>query len=267
MTFTQSGTIRYLTFDSFEGIPHAVLTRQGGVSLSQWTSLNLGGTVGDEPVHVAENRSRAFSAIGCNVESGFDVWQVHGNTVVCTDRPRLRDESYHQADGILTDAPGVTLFMRFADCVPILLWDPIAQVVGLVHAGWQGTVKQTIIHAVQKMKNQYQSRPENIQAGIGPSIAAHHYRVGADVIHQVQSVFGPETELVLDHFEMDSTPSAELDLWKANTLLLERVGVRSIEIAGICTACHLTDWYSHRGESGKTGRFGVLIKLPKNGDR
>jgi hypothetical protein len=267
VTFNQTGTIRYLTFDTFERVPHAVLTRQGGVSSSQWTSLNLGGTVGDEPNHVAENRARAFTAIGSDVDSGFDVWQVHGNSVVCTNRPRLRDEPYHQADGILTDVPDVTLFMRFADCVPILLWDPIAQVVGLVHAGWQGTVKQTIVHAVQRMKIQYQSKPENIQAGIGPSIAAHHYRVGAEVIQQAQSVFGPEAELVLDHFEMDPSPSAEFDLWKANSLLLERIGVRSIEIAGICTACHLTDWYSHRGESGKTGRFGVLIKLPKNNHR
>jgi polyphenol oxidase len=264
VTFIQSGTIRYLTFDSFEGVPHAVVTRQGGVSTAQWTSLNLGGTVGDEPAHVAENRLRAFTAIGSQVESGFDVWQVHGTTVVCTNRPRLEGESYHQADGILTDVPGVTLFMRFADCVPILLWDPIAKVVGIVHAGWQGTVRQTVVYTIQKMQAQYQSKPGDILAAIGPSIAAHHYRVGAEVIHQAQSVFGVESELLLDHFENDPVLSAEFDLWKANSLMLEQVGVRSIEIAGICTACHLEDWYSHRGESGKTGRFGVLIKLPKN---
>ncbi len=264
MYFHQSDNIRYLTFESLNTVPHAVVTRHGGVSSSPWASLNLGGTVGDKPDRVSENRQRAFHSLGFDISSAYDVWQVHGNTVVSTDLPRRENEPHLKADAILTNHPDVTLFMRFADCVPILLWDPIQKVVGLVHAGWQGTVNQTVVSSIQSMQSRYQSKPINIIAAIGPSIGSHHYRVGEEVIKQVEAVFGYESNKLLSNYKMDPARSAELDLWKANSLLLENQGIKNIEIAGICTACNLEDWYSHRGESGKTGRFGVLIKLPTN---
>jgi hypothetical protein len=264
MKFHQSGALRFLTFDSLEEVPHAVLTRQGGISQAPWKSLNLGATVGDVPEHVNENRLRAFRVIGSDPGDGFDVWQVHGNRVVCAERPRLAGEPYQQADAILTNVPGVALFMRFADCVPILLWEPFNRVVGIVHAGWQGTIKQVVVQAVLMMQAYYGCDPANIRSAMGPSIAAHHYRVGADVIQQVHDVFGEASTRLLNAIYSDHSNSAEFDLWKANSLLLESCGVRNIEVAGVCTACHLDDWYSHRGEAGKTGRFGVLIKLPSD---
>jgi polyphenol oxidase len=259
MPFHQPDSIRFLTFDSFEGagIIHAVFTRQGGVSPQPWASLNVGGLLGDDPERVKMNRVISFQALGKASESVYDVWQVHGTEVICTDAPRLASNPHLKADAIFTDRPDVTLFMRFADCVPILLYDPIRRVVGVVHAGWLGTVKGAVTKAVEAIEARYGSEPANILAAIGPSICCEHYAVGEEVVHQVQTAFGEQMPQLTPVF----SGRHHFDLWQANRLLLEQAGVRQIELAGICTACNPQDWYSHRGEKGRTGRFGVLIAL------
>src|SRR5512143_2813375 len=158
MPFSQPDRIRYFTFESLNevNITHAVLTRRGGTSPSPWASLNVGGLVGDDPERVMENKQRSLRSLGRPVESIYDVWQVHSRDVVCTDAPRPTNVPHLKADAILTDRPGVTLFMRFADCVPVLLSDPKRRVVGLAHAGWLGTVRRTTAAAVEAMVEQYQ---------------------------------------------------------------------------------------------------------------
>jgi YfiH family protein len=164
---------------------------------------------------------------------------------------------HRRADILLTNRPEVTLMMRFGDCVPILLYDPDRRVVGIVHAGWPGTVKRASQVAVRTMQSVYGSNPINILAAIGPSIGAHHYEVGPEVIEKVRQTFGEDASYLLPSQE----GAVQFDLWAANQLVLEESGVRQIEISGICTACHLEDWYSHRAEGGHTGRFGALIGL------
>jgi copper oxidase (laccase) domain-containing protein len=107
------------------------------------------------------------------------------------------------------------------------------------------------------MQAEFGCQPANLLAGIGPSIAAHHYQVGSDVVEQVNAVFGPDAKALLP----ETDGKVQFDLWAANRLVLESQGVRHIEIAGICTACDLENWYSHRGEHGITGRFGALIGI------
>lgn len=262
MPFHQSGSIRYYTFDHFDSdaLTHAVFTRRGGVSPSPWDSLNMAITVGDEQQRVDRNRVRAFEALHRSPDSIFDVWQVHSAKVVCAAAPRDPRQPHIKADAILTDKPAVTLFMRFADCVPILLHDPVRQVVGIVHAGWQGTVRGVVPAAVTTMQERYRSDPADIRAGIGPSIGPHHYEVGGDVIAAVQSFFGDRAEKLLP----SQLGAVQFDLWGANRLLLEEAGVGHIQVAGLCTACHPEDWFSHRGENGRTGRFGALIGLNEN---
>ncbi len=261
---TEGDEIRYHTFKSFdqEGILHGSISRSGGVSPSPWHSLNLGATVGDEPERVQENRRRVFQAFGRPIESLYDVWQIHGTEVVCTDAPRPLNQPHLKADAILTDVVGVTLFMRFADCVPIFLFDPTRRVVGLVHAGWQGTVDQTVMHAIQAMVRCYRCSPADILAGIGPSIGPHHYEVGPEVVAMVNQTFGPDACRLLESRNgTGGEYGVQFDLWNANRLILEKAGVRNIEISEICTACHPEDWYSHRAEKGRTGRFGAIIGL------
>ena len=264
MPFHQPDSIRYYTFDLLREaqVVHAAVTRRGGLSPEPWSSLNVGGTVGDNGERVLENRKHTFRALGLPFESLYDVWQVHGKRVVSAQAPRPADMRHLKADVILTDQPGVTLFMRFADCVPIFLFDPVCNVIGLVHAGWQGTVNRVAAEAIQAMGDRYGSQPENILAGIGPSIGPHHYQIGPDVIKQVREAFGGDaSDLLYLEDQAKKDCSVQFDLWKSNRLILEQAGVREVEVSGVCTACHLEDWYSHRGEQGRTGRFGALIAL------
>lgn len=256
MSFIQHNGLRYFQFEGLQ-TRHAVFTRRGGVSPEPWGSLNVGGTVGDDLKRVRKNRLLSFEALGCRPESIFDVWQVHSADVVCARAPRPEGESLRQADVILTDRPEVTLFMRFADCVPILFHDPRQGIIGVAHAGWMGTVRGVATSAVLAMKEQYGSNPSDIIACIGPSIGPDHYEIGADVILQVMQKFGDESELVLKSHR----GKIHFNLWEANRLQLERMGVNRIEVSGICTACHTEDWFSHRAEKGRTGRFGALMAL------
>jgi YfiH family protein len=158
---------------------------------------------------------------------------------------------------MVTDRPGLTLFMRFADCVPILVHDPVRKAIGIAHAGWMGTVRQTARALVRTMVTAYGSRPEDLRAGLGPSIAAHHYPVGPDVVEPFGASFGKEARAHLS----DKNGRTHLDLWSSNAWLLRDEGVRQVEISGFCTACDLNLWFSHRGEKGKTGRLAAAIAL------
>ncbi len=258
MSFSQQDGLRYYTFEIFsKNIIQAVFTRQGGVSPRPWDSLNVGGSIGDDITHVRANRIRSFKALERVPESIHDVWQVHSADVIYADAPRPLDTQYQKADIMLTDNPQVTLFMRFADCTPILLHDPKKQIVGIVHSGWLGTVRGAVRAAVSAMQEHYASNPMDILAAIGPAIGPDHYEVGEDVIAQVKEAFGDNAESLLESHDK----STHFNLWKANQLLLAESGVKQIETAGICTACHTDDWFSHRAEKGKTGRFGALIAL------
>jgi len=262
MPFHQKGNLQYYTHSIFDdlGVEHGYFTRHGGVSPKPWDTLNLGSGQ-DNPKRVSENRSRVFNTIGRDPASIFDVWQVHSDNVVCTDRSRSdSDNGYQKADGILTNNPEVTLLMRFADCVPILLYEPNLRVAGIAHAGWQGTLKGIVYSTIETMIKVYEVRPSEILAGIGPSIGPDHYMVGEEIAIQVHSIFGSDTSKVL----IDQDGSYRFDLWNANRLMLERSGINQIEVSEICTACHNDDWFSHRADHGKTGRFGAYIFINDN---
>jgi YfiH family protein len=256
MPFNHQDNLRYFQFDTLK-TRHAIFTRHGGLSPEPWNSLNVGGTVGDERARVRANRNLSLQALGCSPDSVFDVWQVHSADVVYATAPRPDSEPVKQADIILTDKPELTLYMRFADCVPILAHDPRKGVVGVAHAGWQGTLRGVATSTIEAMVKEYGCNPADIVVGIGPSIGPDHYEVGEDVIHQVREKFGAEAELVLNPHD----GKIHFDLWKTNRILLERAGAGNIEVAEVCTACNLNDWFSHRAEKGRTGRFGALITL------
>jgi len=261
MSFTEKDGLRYLTFDSFSehGLSHAVFTRHGGVSEGHCTSLNMGLTVGDQPEKVIENRKRSFHALERNIESLSDSWLVHENNVHIYDQPRTSAEKIPpKVDIILADNPEVSLFMRYADCTPILFYDPKNEAIGLAHAGWKGTVQNVAGEALKAMAERYGSAPENIIAAIGPSIGPKEYEVGENVIEAVYNSFGDEADSLLPKFG----ESTHFDLWAANNLSLINAGVKNIENVEICTGINTQDWFSHRVEKGKTGRFGVLLALP-----
>ncbi len=258
MPFHRKNGLRYFTFALLADLPHAVFTRQGGVSPPPWDSLNVGGSVGDDLHNVYENRRRAFLTLERDPASIFDSWLVHDTGVIYVDAPRDLTLKPPQADILITHRPDVTLFMRYADCVPLLLYDPVQQVIAVAHAGWLGTVRNVVQATLEAMHRRYGTNPKQVRAAIGPSIGPDHYEIGADVIERVRSAFPEQASQVL----IARGDRVYFDLWEANRLQLEAAGVQEIEVARLCTACHLEDWYSHRAERGKTGRFGVLLALP-----
>jgi len=262
MKIHKLNSIKYLTLDSFdkEGIKHGFFTRHGGVSPTPWKSMNLSTTVGDSKENVVKNRIRILSALELEINGIFDVWQIHSTVVIVANKPRGNDEIYIQADAVICAIPKVTLLMRFADCVPILLFDSKNKVIGLIHSGWMGTLNQIAKETVNKMEEVFGSNPNDIIAGIGPSISVDHYEIGPDVVEKTKNVFPKVWGKIIKQ----KREKNYLDLWKANSLILNKAGVNKIEIANICTACNTTDWYSHRGEDGKTGRFGAVISLSEN---
>jgi YfiH family protein len=258
MAFREADGLRFFQFESLldPNLDHAILTRHGGLSPAPWNSLNYGRTVGDTDSRVTQNISRGLGATGRLQEEAFDVWQVHSATVVRAEGPNLGG-GHLKADAIITDRPGVTLMMRFADCVPIMIYDPQNRAAGVAHAGWLGTVRGMGAELVRSMQKEFGSNPDELIAGIGPSIGPDHYPVGDDVVAQFEKAYG---ESARRHF-LSINGDTHLDLWSANMAQLRAAGVNSIEVSEICTACNLQDWYSHRGENGATGRFGAHLAI------
>jgi YfiH family protein len=206
---------------------------------------------------VQTNVERIFDALTLDVKSACTVWQVHSADVVIAEERAPGRRWLARADGLVTDQVGVPLTMRFADCVPILFHDPTKQVIGVAHAGWRGTVGQVTRHTVETMQAAYGCDPADVQAAIGPSIGPTQYQVGPEVVEAARESFGTTDGII--HYGEDG--STYFDLWEANRLALERAGVQQIEIAGVSTAERTDEWYSHRAEKGKTGRFCAVIAL------
>lgn len=264
MPFRQHASLRWFQFDLLAdepGLKQAVFTRQGGVSPEPWSSLNMATSVGDSRERVIENRNRIKTGLGLESTGFYDVWQVHGTDVVMAAAPRHIHTAHTKADSIITDRANVALLMLFADCVPIFLFDPMHRAIGIAHAGWKGTIARVVARTVESMRQAFGSRPEDLLAGIGPSICQDHYQVGSEVIQQVESAFGSDSGLLTGHFD----GKANLNLWEANRRILEENGVKGahIQVSGLCTLEQPQDWYSHRGEKGKTGRFGGVLALQK----
>ena len=257
MAIRVKDSISYFFFSRLEdmGCRHGIFMRHGGVSPTPWRSLNHATSVGDSQENVIENRTRAVKALGLDPKSVFDVWQVHSEKVVVTNSPRPLNQPHQQADAIVTNNQNVSLLMLFADCVPIFIIDPVQRIISLAHAGWKGTVKNITGKTIEKMVEVFKSNAKEMEAFIGPSIYQHHYPVGQEVVEAVKTVMDPSR--VVEKRESDYY----LDLVAANKINLMNSGVSKVHSSGICTHCNTTDWFSHRAEMGKTGRFAAVISL------
>jgi len=250
-----------LTFyrdEDWNDLRHGVFTRRGGVSKSPWDTLNLGASIGDSSAAVKENHARMYRALDVCAERATSCWLVHGvDTLVVTGKTRSNG-NLQKADAMVTNRPDTPLVMRYADCVPLLYYDRARRAIGLGHAGWRGALAGIASGIVEVMRKTYGSQPADIEVLVGPAISRRNYRVGEDVAELAQAYFG-EGAGVIWRNPADGKP--HLDLWRANQLDLQRCGVTNIKLMPICTYEHTNDFYSHRAEAGRTGRFGVLISL------
>ncbi|MBN1259578.1 MAG: peptidoglycan editing factor PgeF [Anaerolineae bacterium] len=250
-----NGLVWYEFTEPPQEFRHALLTRIGGVSEGHCASLNLGSTVRDDPDAVVENHRRAFQAFGVTRDQIVSPYQVHGNHVARVGRTD-GGSVIAATDALICQEPGVALLLRFADCAPVLFYDPIHRAIGLAHAGWRGVVAGIVPATIQAMQTAFDTASEDLWAGIGPAIGPEHYAVGPEVVEAISATLAPETQVA---------PQREgqwfLDLPKAVEAQLRLAGVQQIARSGLDTAGNTDEWYSHRAEAGRTGRFGVLVMM------
>jgi YfiH family protein len=250
-----------------DGVVHAFSARLGGVSRPPFEGLNLGQSVGDDPTAVLENRRRLFGAFGIDASRVVRVRQVHGDGVLVVDdglarRPGfpacLVDERVER-DALVTRLPGLALVVSTADCVPILIWDPVQRVVAAVHAGWRGTAKRVAAEAVAVMGARFGTVPTDCLAAIGPSIRGCCYEVDGPV--------GEAMGRNIPGWEAQAVPTRpghwRLDLAALNRMVLEAAGLtpERIEVVDLCTACRTDLFFSHRADHGRTGRMMNFVML------
>lgn len=249
----------YYQFDDLAGAPdlyHGVFTRAGGVSRAPFASLNLSRSVGDDAVAVTENNRRMLSVFNVRPDQATTAWLVHGRSVAVVDRA---DAGHFRAnvDAIITRERGLALTMRFADCVPVIVYDQGRDAIGLAHAGWRGVAANVVAATLDAMREVFGSDPRDVWAGIGPCIGVDQYRVGPDVMAAVAAACPPDAPIA----RRQPDGSIHLDLNVAVGAQLRACGVMQIEDSQVCTATRTDEWFSHRAEQGKTGRFGVVIGL------
>ncbi len=247
--FRAVGGLQLLTWPALDvsGADAAVTARSGGVSSGPYATLNLSLSVGDDPASVLENRRRLAASFGASLEDFVFARQVHGAGVRVVGAADAGsgafglDDAIADADALVTAMPGVVLAILTADCVPIVLHDPVAGLLACVHAGWRGTaagVSAAVVAAMRALG----SRPADVIAGIGPAIDAARYQVGPDVHQAITQAFGPAAASFI---RPDARPGAHpdcapdspdsldrwlLDLWAANRHALLQAGVPGPQI-------------------------------------
>ena len=241
--------------------PHAFSTRIGGVSDGVYESLNLGMNRGDDVDRVKENWRRVLTTAGIFEKEFVCGAQVHGNNVHIATRadarPAYGPGQLIEADGYVTAEPNLPLAIFTADCVPLLLEDPVAGVVGAVHCGWRSTVADIERNAIECFKK-LNSSPENIHAAIGPAIDKCCFEVGPEVIEAVENLLESPADAF---FDRKDNGKYMLDLRGVVKTRLTELGVKpdNLALCGGCTMCEPKLYYSHRYTEGVRGSLATVI--------
>lgn len=266
MSWNETSGVAFLTFPAFETLGflrHAFSTRLGGVSEREFSAMNLNFGRGDKEENVRENFCRFCAAAGFDPQTLVASAQDHHTTVRRVDashrgtgvwKPRDRQS----VDGLITDAPNVTLVTYYADCVPLFFADPVHRAVGLAHAGWRGTVAKMGEVMVKRMEEAFGTDPRDLFAAVGPSIGPCCFEVDAPVAEEFYRL----EELHPREFVTEK-PGGKfmVDLWETNRRILLRSGIpeNQISVAKLCTKCN-SDWlFSHRATGGKRGGMAAMI--------
>lgn len=246
-------------------VKHCFTTRMGGVSKGIFSSMNLSFTRGDEKEDVMENYKRLAEALDVSLENFVFTDQTHTTNVLqVTEKDAgkgiLRERDYQDVDGLITNVKGLVLSTFFADCVPLYFVDPVHEAIGMSHSGWRGTVRRMGKATIEAMEQAFGTKPSDLICAIGPSICQDCYEVSEDVAEEFKSAFpGYEREILLEK----GNGKYQLDLWKANEIVLEEAGVEKehIAVTNLCTCCNPNLLFSHRASHGKRGNLGGFLCL------
>lgn len=269
MRINENNGVTYLTYPSLEQFPdivHCFSTRLGGVSEGIFSSMNLSFTRGDDENAVRENYRRLGEAAGFSVEDIVASDQTHTTNVrLIGEKARgngvTRPKEFHDVDGMITNVPGIVLCTYYADCVPLYFVDPVHKAIGLSHSGWRGTVGKIGKVTIEKMRQQFDSDPEDIITAIGPSICQECYEVSEDVILEFQNGFDEKYWEQL--FYKKENGKYQLNLQEANRIIFLEAGIKEehISMPGICTCCNPEFLFSHRASHGKRGNLAAFLGI------
>lgn len=265
----QVGEVLYLAYPLLENagiVKHGFSTRVGGVSDGIFDSMNLSFARGDKEESVRENFTRMAQAIGVEPDSLVFSAQTHTTNVrkvTVEDKGKGINQplDYQDVDGLITNVPGICLTTFYADCVPLFFVDPVHKAIGLSHSGWRGTVGKIGKETIERMKEEYGTNAEDVLVAIGPSICQDCYEVSEDVIIKFKEVFD---EIYWEElfYEKDNR-KFQLNLWKANEIILLEAGVQkeNIAVTNVCTNCNSDMLFSHRATKGERGSLAAFMAL------
>jgi polyphenol oxidase len=225
-------------------------TRQGGVSKPPFYSLNFGLSSSDNPADVKENYSRLCSQLSVDAENTALMRQIHEAAVIRVSKGGI----YDSIDGMVTDASGLLLGVRVADCAPALLLDPSSKAVGVVHCGWRSLVSGILENTLSLMKREWNTKPEEVIWALGPSAGPCCYKVGEEVASRMapSSILSRKEGLYADlHAEI------------THRLLKAGTSITNIQSMRHCTICNKSLYYSHRRDGVLSGRMMGYIMLKK----
>lgn len=236
-----------------EGLLHFTSSKTG------WGGDGRCRFTGDSPEVFSDYRKELADSLGLGEEQFVFPRQTHSDHVALVTGPMTGTE-IPNTDALITNVPGLCLCVQTADCVPILIYDPVWRVVAAIHAGWRGTVERIVEKTVNCMEEVFQCNPQDFFAGIGPSISSANYEVGSEVVQAVRDNFRSHKGLLRPSV---NDGGAFLDLWKANQSLLIELGLRgeNIEIMSLCSFEEKEKFFSARREGAQTGRMVTGIML------
>ena len=260
----------YITFPKLDlykdDMIHGFSTRKGGVSQGYLGAMNLSFTRGDDRENVLENHRRFAQTLGYDEKKLVFSNQVHHTafhkvTKKDCGKGIVRESDILEIDGLVTNEPGVPMITFYADCVPLLFYDPQHKVIAMAHSGWRGTVEKIGGKMVAYMHEEYGCDPDDIVCAIGPSICQKCYEVSEDVAQHFTDIFGDDYgEILLYRKENEKY---QLNLQKACEITLLASGIRKehLDVTDLCTCCN-PDWlFSHRASNGKRGNLAAVMMI------
>jgi YfiH family protein len=258
--------VRALVCDPLEqaGFVNGFSTRGGGTSAMPEDSLNLAGFNEDAAENILENRRR-FLKLFAGQWTLAGCWQVHGadvrlikNASDAKPAENAPGETVY-CDAIVSDAPGVLAGVKTADCLPILLADPVTGAYAAIHAGWRGTLARVAMKGLEQMRREYGTAADDVMVAIGPAAGACCYEIGTEVIEAFNTQFPDEYDL----FRPTCENRACIDLLRVNRSQFTGMGVKEDNIftAPLCTMCRTDLFFSYRREKNVYGKVGRLMSV------